>query len=106
VLFFQKLQITIRKRHETTPKGNPPGSQLHLLNEYLDNDIDNSLVLTSGRIWEEVLAGKTMIVNDIGYRIDFYENWQGNEEKESHGEGLPFGGTSHETMDVGSGFRC
>jgi len=105
VLFVQKLQITIRKRYETTPKDYPPGSQLHLSNEYLDNVIDNPLVLTRGRIWDEVSAGKTVIVNDIGYHIDFYGNWQGNEEMEPHREGLPFGGTNHETMDVGSGFR-
>jgi len=98
VLFVPKLQTTIRKRYETTPEGYPPGSQLHLSNEYFDNP----LVLTIGRIWDEVSAGKTMIVNDIGYGIDFYGKWRGNEEKEPHREGLPFGGTTHETMHVGS----
>jgi len=105
VLFIQKPQFTMKKPYKTTPKGYPPGSQLHLSNEYLDNVIDNSLVLTSGGTWEEVLAGKTMIANDIGYHIGFYGNWRGNEEKEPHREGLPFGGTTHETMDIGSGFR-
>jgi len=105
VLFAPKLQMMIRKWYETTPKGYPPRSQLHLPNGYLDNIVDNSLVLTNGRTWEKTLAGNIMIMNDNAYGINFYGNWRRSKEPEFNRDGLPFGGTTHETMDVGSSFN-
>ena len=67
VLLAPTLQMMIRKRYKTTPKGYPPESQLHLSNRYLDNIVDNALVLTNGRTWEKILAGNIMIMNDNAY---------------------------------------
>jgi len=102
VLFSPKLQIMIRKWYQTIPK--PPGSQLHLSNKFLEKVIDESAVFTLGKIENTTLAGKTMIVDDASLSIYFYEGWQRIKEQEPNQEGLPFGGTTHETVVVGSSF--
>ena len=94
----------IRKWSDTTPKGYLPESQRHLSNEYLENVIDNSLVITREYPSVAHANGRTLIVNDNNRVINFNKDWQ-RKEQDTNREGLPFGGTTHETMHVGSSFR-
>jgi len=100
-LVVPELHIVIRKWSQTTPKGYLPESQLHLSNEYLENVIDNSLVIT--REYPLPANGHTLIVNDNSPLINFNNDWQ-RKEQDTNREGFPFGGTTHETMHVGSNF--
>ena len=70
----------------------------------MEKDIDESVVFTVGKIENTTLAGKTMIVDDASLSIYFYEGWQRIKEQEPNQEGFPFGGTTHETVVVGSRF--
>jgi len=93
----------VRKWSHTTPKGYLPESQLHLSNEYVENVIDNSLVITTMYPPARHATGGTLIVNDNNRRINFNKNWQ-RKEQDTNREGFPFGGTTHETMHIGSRF--
>jgi len=99
-LVVPEWDIMIRKLSQITPKGYLHEFQLHLSNEYLENIIDNSLVITR----KYLPYGQTLIVNDNSLLIKFDKDWQ-RKEQETNQEGLPFGGTTHETMHVGSSFR-
>jgi len=102
-LVVPERHIMIRKWSRTTPKGYPPESQLHLSNEYLENAIDNSLVIIKEYPSLAYANGQTLIVNDNSPLINFNKGWQ-IKEQETNREGLPFEGTTHETMRVGSSF--
>jgi len=67
--------IMIRKWSRTTPKGYPPESQLHLSNEYLENAIDNSLVITKEYPSLAYANGQTLIVNNNSPLINFNKGW-------------------------------
>jgi len=98
-LVVPEWDIMIRKWSQITPKGYLSEFQLHLSNEYLENVIDNAWVITS----KYTPYGQTLIVNDNSRFIDFKKDWQ-RKEQDTNREGLPFGGTTHETMHVGSSF--
>jgi len=74
-LVVPERHIMIRKWSRTTPKGYPPESQLHLSNEYLENAIDNSLVITKEYPSLAYANGQTLIVNNNSPLINFNKGW-------------------------------
>jgi len=82
-------------------------SRQHILSNATAFD-DGPWVFTVAAVQNPRLAGKTVIVNDEDPGIRFDNKWQKKKKRLSFetnlGTVFPFGGTTHETMEVGSSF--